>query len=274
MDSIESADALDDFLAGLGAEAEAAVTAESPAEPGAQAESPVQDTPPVSEPVSNEAAPAESVAAEPPVDVSSDPEPTPEPQSPNWESDENPFYGKTQQYEAALKLAAQKAQEKQQAEEYAARQRILDELPNMDPDRARQVVTALQAWDAQQAQAQVRALEAQYEPIAKAYTIRKLGDELSLTADERKSLERFDDPRMLDSMAREMASNRKAREKEVSELRKQIGELKLRAEAQERVNSPVDRVAVGAGGPAEALQNATNIEDFVANLGLPTLSRW
>lgn len=270
---IESVQTLDDLIAGVLPEAEPESVG-TPSEESAPDPSPVQEQPPAIEPVSNAAEPAADVAAEPTVDPSSDPEPTPEPNSLNWDSDENPYRSQATQLTEALRLAAQNVQRQREAEDMAARQRLIDELPNMDPDRARLVVAQLQAWDQQQAQARIQAQNVEFEPIAKELAIRKLAERFSLTAEERQKLEQFADARQAEWAASEMATSRRDREKQLSEYRNQIAELKLKVEAQERLNSPVDRVAVGAGGPAAIPSDANDIDEFVASLNLPTASRW
>lgn len=259
-------DSIDDLIAGIGAEAEAAMSGFSPEVAPTPDLSFDTEQPPVTEPVSSEAAPAVDVAAAPASDPSPVPAPEPEPKTPTWESDDNPYFKQAAQYEAAMKLAAQRVQENQYAEEMAARQRLINDLPNMDPDRARQVVVALTAWDQQQAAARVKQVEAEYEPFVKELVVHKLGQKLSLTADERKELEKFTDPRQLDWAAHQLAESRKQREAELAEARKKIGELTLQVQARERASSGVDRVAVGSA--AVTLQDTNSIDDIVANLNL------
>lgn len=274
MESIESFESLDDLVAGIGFEAESVISGDSPPEPQSPDTSPVQVEPPVSEPVSNEAPPAVDAAAEPPVDESSATPPEPEPQKPIWESDENPYFKQANTLTQALQRAAQNVQQRQLAEEYAAREQILNQLPNMDPVQAQIVRAQLDAWDREQAQTRVQAVEAEYEPIAQELAIRRLSERLSLTVDERKELEQFRDPQQMAWAAQQMAANRKQRETEKSELQKQISELTMRVQAQERMQSPADRVAAGVGGPSTNLQNVTNLDDFLDNLNLPTGGRW
>lgn len=266
-------DSIDDILAGVFPEAAESPVEDAPASEPTPDIAPVVEQPPVTEPVSNEAPPADDVAAEP-QEQSPATTPEPEPQSPNWDDPSNPYFQQTQQYQQALQLAAQRVQAKHEAEELAMRDRIIEELPNMEPGKARQVAAQLAAWEASRGAAQVQAINSQTEPLLKELAIRRLGDQLGLTADERTKLERFDDPKVLDFNAREMVGNRKAREAEASELRQKISELQLKVQAQERLNSPVDRVAVGASAAPLNPQDATDIDEFVAALNLPTGSRW
>jgi hypothetical protein len=272
MDSTSMVDndsALNDLLGGILADADAALTgAETPAETGSP--------PPSSAPGLPQTDPAPSTAAEvaapaavaPPDTQSSVPDPAPTPTAPNWESDENPFYGQAQQYAQTLQALHQRAQENRQQQEQAARQQILNAIPDMEPEKAQQAVAALQLWDRQQAEREKQQLISQYEPFAKQVAVQQIAEKLSLTADERAKLMQFDDPRQMAWAANELKQARTQHEQSTADLRRQVEELSMRVQAQERMASPADRVAAGQGGPGVAPENATNLDDLVAGLNL------
>lgn len=263
-------DSIDELLDGV---FDSAGVSPSPDETPPPDQSPEPDAPPAIAPISAEAESVDDVAAEPLADVSSAPEPTPEPVKPAWDSDDNPYRTQAETLTKALELAVRRKQAEQDAEQLAARDKLIAELPNMDPVQARIVAAQLAAWEERRAAERVKAVESQTEPLLKELAIRRLGERLSLTADERKDLEQFNDPQQMAWAAQTMVANRKQRETETSQLRNQLAELQRRVQAQERINSPVDRVAVGSG-PAIAPQDAETLDDFLDALDLPTGSRW
>lgn len=272
---IDSVSTLDDLLDGIVSDAESTLNGTPPTEKPPVEASPPEQQPPVSEPVSNEAEPAVDVAAEPPVDVSSDPVTPPANESLNWDSDDNPYRKQAAELQRAYDLAKQNVQQQRMREEYAERQRLINDLPNMEPERAREVVLALQAWDRQQANLRIQELNGQTEPLLQELLAWRLGNEHGLTAEERTQIAtgKFASPEEAVARANEIVANRKQLEAVKSQYEKQISGLKLAAEARDRMQSPVDRVAVGAGATTAIPSDVNSLDDFLNGLDIPT-QRW
>lgn len=264
--------ALNDLLGGITTDAEATLTGTpAPSAPETPPMSAAFDVPPADATASEEAVPDASAAAPSPDDQSSDPVAPHAPTPPVWDSPDNPFYQQAQGYKQFIDSLHQRAQVNEQAKQLAVRNQIIEEIPNMEPDKARWAAAQLLAWDRQQAEAEKQALIQQYEPYTKEVAIKREADKHSLTKDEIAQLYEFEDPRQMAKFAERLSSNRKSAQSENAQLRSQLDALQLRMQAQERMGSPADRV-IGAGDRAgTSPEDATNLDDFVAGLAIPHL---
>lgn len=261
---------LNDLLDGITADAADALT--SAQEPVAEPPAPSSDVgqaPPSDTPAAAGASASGSddqTASQTGADQSSEPA-APAAQTSPWESDENPYRQQAQQSAAFINALHQQAIQQRMAQEIAARDQLLAELPNMDPDQARTVMAQLIAWERQQARQQQQQLVSQYEPYAREVAISRMANRFSLTRDEIAELQQFDgDPVMMERYAQQISGRRRQYEEQTKQLRSQLDALNARISAQQRMASPADRVASGGH---TAINDIESLDDLLNGLDLP-----
>lgn len=277
-DTSAEAMSLDDLLDGIASDAGAALTgATPPPETDARQTSTAGDVPPLDAASTSgtnvSAAPVDAAApnAAPTTDDQSAASDAAPGTTPQWDAPENPYYQQAQQFAQAFGALHQRAAQQKQAAELAARDQILAEIPNMDPEQARWATAQLVQWERQQAAQQQQTLINQYEPYAKEVAVARMADRFSLTRDEIAELQQFEgDPRLMERYAEKISTQRRRYDDQNRQLKADMDALNARISAQERMASPADRVASGGGRAGVAPEDAESLDDLLAGLSLPS----
>jgi len=211
------------------------------------------------QPVVADAAPLESSEPTSPVDQPVAPQP------PVWDTPDNPFYEKAQKADEFINTLHQQALTRKQAEEQAAVEQLIEQLPNLDPDKQQYVLRNLLAYKDQQAQQAVQQLQQQYEPHLGKYVKRDIFSQYEIDEADRKELEQFSDPRQIAFMAKKTHEVKQSANERINALQAELENLKTNQQAITRRNSGVDLpVQAVAGIPSDA----QSIDDLVSTLNL------
>lgn len=235
------------------------------------------------QPAAAEAAPPAAPVAAPTADAASTETPVAPPAAdgstptPAWDSPENPYYQRSTQAEQILQRIATAAQQQQaqqaqmqQIREQQIAERLINSLPDLDPDQQRLVVTNLMGWKEDQLRNQLATRTNQLESMSWAVAVDMLTTQYGLTPEERQNMAKLPTPEVMEFYAQNRKELREAREQAEAVTKQQIAQLSVQAQAQQRMNSAADTVIDGSGSAPIRPQDADNMDDYFAAL-VPSL---